>query len=520
MKNNTAKIGHGIEEKRNKAGVITAFKFRTCVARDERHKQIWKTYTIPADDPRIKDLTPKKLKDKLLALKTEWDEDAIAEYNKAKPMIDKDNITFYDFVENHWWKDHVMDGRHSLNSISFFRSTKKTSLDYFGKAIKLSEITPELVKRYLNYLGNDVRTEITDERDIDFTIHNNIRNEAVLTWGKRKNALSYKVYRKGRRAKNYTRIANTNELAYTDRNRTPNNVYDYAVKEVIKVPGKPYSTTSQMHHFGTFRNIMEYAYRLGYIAEDPCGRTSEKERPKRDKKNIDFLAPKDAQHFLSCADNEYREAEKTGELGTVYKAAMWRCYLYLLITTGLRRGEAVGLQWGDIDSDKLTLNICRSVCLDKSSKTKMMIKGTKTGENRKVALLSTVYDMLKEYQGIQRNYFGIDKDETDPTSYIFCGEHDIFTPIYATTPTRYISKFVKRNNLPDVSPHDLRHTAASLALESGAGIKEISELMGHSDIGTTSRFYAALTAEAKRRTVEGIGGLLFGNSQNEQAETT
>lgn len=443
MKKTNEKIGHGIEEKRNKAGDITGYKFRCCVGRDERYKQIWKTCTISADDPRIIDLTPKKLKDKLLSLKTEWDEKSIADHAKEKTTANKDNITFYDFVENHWWKDHVMDGRHTLNSISFFKSTKKTSLDYFGKVIKLNEITPELVKKYLKYITT---------------------------------------------AKNSK--------------------------------GKLYSNTSQMHHFATFRNIMEYAYRLGYIDEDPCGRTSEKERPKRDKKSIDYLPPKDAQHFLSCADNEYEEAKKTGELGTVFKAAMWRCYLYLLITTGLRRGEAVGLQWGDLDSDKLTLNVCRSVCLDKNSKTKMMIKDTKTGESRKVALLSTVYEMLNEYKGILKNYFGIEEDEPEPTSFIFCGEHDFNSPIYATTPTRYISKFVKRNNLPDVSPHDLRHTAASLALESGAGIKEISELMGHSDIGTTSRFYAALTAEAKRRTVEGIGGLLFGDVQNAQGEST
>lgn len=433
------KIGHGIEPKRNKAGDITGYKFRCCVGRDERYKQIWKTCTISADDPRIIDLTPKKLKDKLLALKTEWDEKAIADYAKEKTTANKDNITFYDFVENHWWKDHVMDGRHTLNSISFFKSTKKTSLDYFGKVIKLNEITPELVKKYLKYITT---------------------------------------------AKNSK--------------------------------GKPYSNTSQMHHFATFRNIMEYAYRLGYIDEDPCSRTSEKERPKRDKKSIDYLPPKDAQHFLSCADMEYEEAKKTGELGTVFKAAMWRCYLYLLITTGLRRGEAVGLQWGDLDNDKLTMNVCRSVCLDKSSKTKMMIKSTKTGENRKVALLSAVYEMLDEYKGIQRNYFHVD-EELPSDAFIFCGEHDYNTPIFATTPTRYISKFVRRNNLPNVSPHDLRHTAASLALESGAGIKEISELMGHSDIGTTSRFYAALTAEAKRRTVEGIGGLLFPSQQDEQS---
>ena len=91
MKKTTDKIGRGIEEKRNKSGTVTGYKFRCCVGRDERHKQIWKTCTISADDPRITDLTPKKLKDKLRALKTEWDEEAVAEYTKEKPLIDKEN---------------------------------------------------------------------------------------------------------------------------------------------------------------------------------------------------------------------------------------------------------------------------------------------------------------------------------------------------------------------------------------------------------------------------------------------
>ena len=219
-----------------------------------------------------------------------------------------------------------------------------------------------------------------------------------------------------------------------------------------------------------------------------------------------------------------KEAEEKGldankienpEIGTLCRAALWRCYMYTLITTGLRRGEAVGLQWGDIDHDKLTLSISRSVAIDKTSETKQIIKDTKTGENRIVALLKPVYHMLIEYSGIYQDYYKTEKIK--PAFYIFSTEADPMLPIHVTTPTRKIQKFVKRNNLPDVSPHDLRHTAASLALESGAGIKEISELMGHSDIGTTSKFYAALTQEAKRRTVEGIGNLLFQHDNKHSA---
>ncbi len=522
-----------IDPKRNKNGELIGYRFRACVGRDTRGKQIWRTTSID----RPEGLTPKREENQVARLADAWEQEQRAEYERSQTAKnEKDKITFEDFVNNHWWTDHVQDGKHSPNSIAFFRATSKSSVEFFGKK-KLSEITPEMVKRYLNYLNKEARTEIIEEKDIEFNIKINKNNEAVLSWDERKSALSYKVYRKGQRAKQYTRIANIKKLSFTDSKRTPSYGYEYIVKEVVKGRGDPYSQTSKMHHFGTLRNIMEYAYRIEYIKEDPCQKMGKNEVPKRGKHEIDFLNPGEAQQFLSCVDKEYAEAvqkyEDAGklakqeaiengldpnkadnpEIGTLCRASLWRCYLYLLITTGLRRGEAVGLQWGDINHDKLTLSISRSVAIDKTSKTKQLIKDTKTGENRIVALLQPVYDMLIEYSGVYQAYFRIEKIK--PSFYIFSTEADPAQPIHVTTPTRKIQKFVKRNGLPDVSPHDLRHTAASLALESGAGIKEISELMGHSDIGTTSKFYAALTQEAKRRTVEGIGSVLFGKQDTD-----
>lgn len=424
----------GVIEKKNKNGEVTSYKFMRCVGRDETYRQIWRTTTISRTDPRIAGLTPAKLKKQLAALKTAWDDEVQTEYdrNPAK-VVDKRDLTYYDFIENHWKPNHVKDNRHSPNSVSFFNATIKSSLDYFGKKIKLIEITPELVKQYVKHLS---------------TLKN---NKGVL-----------------------------------------------------------YTGTSQMHHYSTFRNAMEYAYRMNLIEQDPCTRLSEKEIPKRDRKPIDFLTPTEAKLFLAAIDREFKDAEKTGDLGTIRRAAMWRCYIYILVTCGLRRAEAVALLWKDINDDQSTIRISKSICLDKNAEKGQIVKDTKTGNHRTIALLPNVYDILLDYKAICAKYFGLDDADALPDdSYIFCCDTDYNNAIFVTSPTRMFERFVKRNGLREITPHGLRRTAASLALEAGAGMKEISELMGHTDIGTTAKFYAALTESAKRRTVEGIGSVLF-----------
>lgn len=253
--------------------------------------------------------------------------------------------------------------------------------------------------------------------------------------------------------------------------------------------GAPYSAATVQHHFGTLRNILEYAKRLHYIESDACQDLSQREKPHREEKQIDFLTPAEAQRFVKCLKDE---------------PLFWRCFMNVLLTTGLRRGEAVGLQWGDIDDSGLTMNIVRNVTMDKNASEKYHIGATKTKEGRKVAISARLYKLLMELKAEQASVYGV----VMPNAYIFNRDGDPYTPIYPTEPTRWQSKFVKRHNLPRMSPHDLRHTAATLALESGADLKQVQELLGHADPATTMAFYAGVTEEAKRRTVEGIETLL------------
>ncbi len=254
--------------------------------------------------------------------------------------------------------------------------------------------------------------------------------------------------------------------------------------------GNPLSTTTIVRHYQTLRNILNYALRFGYLKDDPCIRLSVKDKPRKESKEIDFLAPKDAQRFMLALENE---------------PLFWRCLMNVLITCGLRRGEAVGLQWGDIDADRHELRVSRNVTVDKNSPDKVHIGSTKTGESRTVPLSPRVYALLRAFKAEQEEKYAA---ALMPTAFIFCSAENAYKPLYPTEPTRWQSKFVKRNNLPRVSPHDLRHTAATLALESGADLKQVQQLLGHKDPATTMQFYAGVTEEGQRRTVEGIESIL------------
>ena len=85
--------------------------------------------------------------------------------------------------------------------------------------------------------------------------------------------------------------------------------------------------------------------------------------------------------------------------------------------------------------------------------------------------------------------------------------------MYVTSPTRWLSRFVKRNNLPEISPHDLRHTFATLSLRSGANMATISKTLGHSNIQITVKNYAETMMETQREAAEGAASIILNRKQ-------
>ena len=186
---------------------------------------------------------------------------------------------------------------------------------------------------------------------------------------------------------------------------------------------------------------------------------------------------------------------KMDEVETLIKAASvhpYGLFPLLLLFTGLRRGEALGLRWGDYRGGKLAIR--RGIYYD-SAKTIVGDTKTKSG-HRSVPVIPALAEMLDARRGAD--------DE-----YIFGGAQ----PVPYTTMKRHWAKL--REDIPvlrDVTPHRLRHTYLMLLRRAGVDAVTQQYLLGHSDYETTANIYTHIddddVTEAEEKVAANLSGLL------------
>lgn len=226
---------------------------------------------------------------------------------------------------------------------------------------------------------------------------------------------------------------------------------------------KPISDKTIRHLYCVLTLIFSFAMEQELIAKNPMEKV---ECPKLAKKQIDAFSQEQAKEFLTLLDSCPLD---------------FRCMLSLLITTGIRRGELMGLQWQDIDFNALTISIQRNVTY--TPKSGVVVDTPKTENSiRVIPIIASVAGLLHQYQcelGKQ-----ISKD-----CFLFPNEKGAKLPRDPNAVTRRVKRFMKNNGFPDLSPHDLRHSCATLLLNSGADIKSVQEILGHANASTTLNFY-------------------------------
>ena len=166
----------------------------------------------------------------------------------------------------------------------------------------------------------------------------------------------------------------------------------------------------------------------------------------------------------------------------------WRAYITLMADTGIRRGEACGLNWSDVDFNTLTVTVRRNLQYTPSAG--VYEAAPKNGKARVVDIGADTAVLLKQLRSEQAS--------TCMSRYVFTQDGSP-EPMHPQTPTRYFRKFGKRYGVEDFHPHKLRHTSASLAITNGADVVSVSERLGHSDTAVTLRMYAHANGESIRR---------------------
>lgn len=171
----------------------------------------------------------------------------------------------------------------------------------------------------------------------------------------------------------------------------------------------------------------------------------------------------------------------------------------LAITTGLRKGELLGLKWSDLDWDTHQLNVQRQI--QRVPQKGLTYSQPKTAAGRRMIILgSDTISALKDHQKrqwVEREFKGEkwqDHDLIFPSS--------IGTPLSQSNLNRDYKQLLKEANLPDIRFHDLRHTAASLMLKQGASVKVVQERLGHSDAAMTLNVYSHVIPGMQREAAE------------------
>ena len=204
----------------------------------------------------------------------------------------------------------------------------------------------------------------------------------------------------------------------------------------------------------------------------------------------------------------------------------WWPMFTVLLGTGCRIGEALGLRWQDLDYDKRTININHSLSYyqkPESNKSVLRISTPKTEAGiRTIPMLDVVKDSFEMlYEEQLEN--GFNETEIDGMSgFIFCNRfgtvpnpqtvnHTIKRIANSYNADEVVRAKKERRNpiiLPNFSCHHLRHTFCTRLCENETNLKVIQSIMGHRNIETTMDIYAEATEEKKQESFENLAAKL------------
>jgi len=234
---------------------------------------------------------------------------------------------------------------------------------------------------------------------------------------------------------------------------------------------KPLSPVTIRHYHRFISTVLNVAVKWQLILYNPCQRATP---PKIEKTPPKYLDEEQAARLLG-----YLETEE------MQNKTMIKLFIY----TGMRRGEACGLEWKDINFKTSVITVRRNS--QYIIKQGIVTDSTKTATSeRSIKASKSCIDMLKDYKIWQEERARLMGDRWNYTDRLFTKADG--SPIHPDTITCWFRDFLQKHSddLPKITIHSLRHTNATLMINQGIPITTIAARLGHSTPSTTTTIYA------------------------------
>ena len=259
-----------------------------------------------------------------------------------------------------------------------------------------------------------------------------------------------------------------------------NNVRDHG--RVKKGPNDKRSSSLSASYIRSLHRMLhmalERAVKERLILRNPCDDVI---LPREEKREMKTLKPENFKAYLE-------EAERRGV----------RPMMFLELCSGLRKGELVALLWSDLDVENKTISISKQAVRVKGGGVKVTTPKTATSI-RVESIPQEAVDLLVEEH---------EKHPDNPYMFPSPVTGGMYYPDAVNAINR---KIMKALGLEPIRFHDLRHTFATVALQSGVDIRTVSGMLGHADPGFTLRTYTHTSNPMQVKAAETIGNVMGKN---------
>ena len=248
-----------------------------------------------------------------------------------------------------------------------------------------------------------------------------------------------------------------------------------------KKTGGKLSTKTIIEHHRLISTVLEQAFKERLVIFNVARQA---ELPRMEKKDVNYFQPEQIEAIRNALENEQPK---------------WKMLVHLLLITGARRGEILGLKWDKVDFDKNRIYICNSILY--SSDRGVYEDTPKTEKSKRyVTLPKETIDELRRYRQYQAQEFLKNGIPQSINGFVFSQIDG--TAMHPDSVTDYLKKFSKKYNLPHINAHAFRHTMASMLYFNGVDSVSISKRLGHAQVSTTANIYAHIIEEADQRNAD------------------
>ena len=261
------------------------------------------------------------------------------------------------------------------------------------------------------------------------------------------------------------------------------------VAEVFKVEKNtdPLSDKTVLEHHRLISTILTQAEKEMLV---PYNAAAKATPPRTEKKDPNYFQPQTIAEILDALETE---------------PLKWRLITHLLIVTGCRRGEIMGLQWEKVDFEHSRVKIDKSLVISKSMGT--YLGNTKTSDIRYLNLPRETMDLLRQHRRDQLRLQLANGDRWRHSGFVFTTDDG--GNMSPDSITGWLDAFSARHSLPHINPHAFRHTVASVLLANGTDVVTVSKQLGHASVSTTENFYSHIIEENKAKASECIADVLL-----------